>query len=159
MKDKIIKFSISLLLLICATIAPLTIGKTSVREKQVGVSRRLRTTRPKTKQSGYGNLISNLRSKGATVKPSNERVSQPFFSVSGRILIINGQAAQVFEFAKAATAAAETKRVGDGATTSAAWIAPPHFYHRGRLIVLFVGDNQTVLKLLTTVLGPQFAGQ
>ncbi len=73
--------------------------------------------------------------------------------------MVNGQAAQVFEFANAATAAAETKRVGATATTSVAWIAPPHFFHSGRLIVLYVGDNESILKLLTTELGPQFAGQ
>lgn len=93
------------------------------------------------------------------MKPTSERVSQPFFSVKGRILTVNGQATQIFEFANAATAAAETKRVGATATTSVAWIAPPHFYHSGRLIVLYVGDNGSTLKLLTAVLGPQFAGQ
>lgn len=107
---------------------------------------------------GLSNLIKNLRAKGATVKPSSERVSQPFFSVRGRILIVNKEALQVFEFANAATAATETRQVGEGATTSAAWIAPPHFYHRGRLIVLYVGSDQSMLDLLTAVLGPPFAG-
>ena len=104
-------------------------------------------------------LIRNLRARGATAKPSGERVSQPFFSVRGRILIVNGQALQVFEFANAAAASANTKRVGATGTTSVTWIAPPHFYNRGRLIVLYVGDNESVLKLLATVLGQQFAGQ
>ena len=72
--------------------------------------------------------------------------------------MVNDQALQVFEFATAAIAAAETRHVGDGATISAAWIAPPHFYHRGRLIVLYVGSDQSMLDLLTAVLGPQFAG-
>jgi hypothetical protein len=73
--------------------------------------------------------------------------------------MVNKEPLQVFEFANAATAAAETRRVGDGATTSAAWIAPPHFYHRGRLIVLYVGSDQSMLDVLTAVLGLPFAGQ
>lgn len=73
--------------------------------------------------------------------------------------MVNGQAAQVFEFPNAARAAAETERVGAKATTSVAWIAPPHFFHRGRIIVLYVGGNELTLDQLTTVLGRQFAGQ
>jgi hypothetical protein len=143
MKAVSIKLSITVVALTCATIVHLAVGQTKVRSKQ----------------SGYANLISQLRAKGATVKSSNERVAQPFFSVRGRILMVNGQAAQVFEFPNASRAAAETKRVGATATTSAAWIAPPHFFQSGRLIVLYVGHNELILKQLTTVLGPQFAGQ
>ena len=147
------------LTLICATIVPLAIGQTKLREKRVRVGRHVEKKTPKGKQAGYGNLISQLPAKGATVKPSSERVSQPFFSVRGRILMVNDQALQVFEFANAARAAAETKQVGAASTTSVTWIAPPHFYHGGRLIVLYVGTDQSILKLLTAVLGPQFAGQ
>ena len=150
---------LSTTLLACASIVPVTAGQTKVGEKQVRVSRRAQTRTPKGKQAGYRNLISKLRGKGVTVKASNERVSQPFFSVKGRILMVNDQALQVFEFSNAARAAAETKRVGATATVSAAWIAPPHFYHRGKLIVLYVGGDQSILKILTMVLGPQFAGK
>lgn len=104
-------------------------------------------------------LIKNLRAKGATVVVTHEKVSQPFFSVVARIVSVNGQGVQVFEFRKAATAAAEARRVSEGATTLATWIAPPHFYRSGRLIMLYVGSDESTLKLLTSVLGPQFAGQ
>ncbi len=152
-----IRFSITVAALMCATIVPLTIGQTKIREKRVALSRHAQTRRQK--QSAYSNLVSQLRAKGATIKSSGERVSQPFFSARGRILTVNGQPAQVFEFPNAARAAAETKRVEATATTLAAWIAPPHFFHSCKLIVLYVGDNGSILKLLTTVLGPQFAGQ
>src|SRR6266496_3657552 len=154
-----VRLSATLVALICATVVSLALGQTEVREQRVALSRHTQTKRRRGKQGGYANLVAQLRAKRATVKPSSERVSQPFFSVRGRILMVNGQAAQVFEFANAATAAAETKRVGATATTSVAWIAPPHFFHSGRLIVLYVGDNESILKLLTTELGPQFAGQ
>ena len=39
------------------------------------------------------------------------------------------------------------------------WVATPHFYKTGKLIVLYVGDNMTVISTLETVLGPQFAGR
>jgi hypothetical protein len=38
------------------------------------------------------------------------------------------------------------------------WIAPPHDYQRGRVIVIYTGDDEAITRLLTAVLGPQFAG-
>jgi hypothetical protein len=39
-----------------------------------------------------------------------------------------------------------------------AWAAPPHFFRKGRAFVLYLGDDPAMLGLLTTLLGPQFAG-
>ena len=39
------------------------------------------------------------------------------------------------------------------------WIAPPHFYKAGKLIVLYVGESEVVTVVLERVLGPQFAGR
>jgi hypothetical protein len=36
---------------------------------------------------------------------------------------------------------------------------PPHFFKSGRLIVLYVGEESSVLKALEAMLGPQFAGR
>jgi hypothetical protein len=38
------------------------------------------------------------------------------------------------------------------------WVAPPHFYSGGKLLVLYVGDKQRTLEALDLLLGPQFAG-
>lgn len=35
----------------------------------------------------------------------------------------------------------------------------PHFYKAGRIIVLYVGSDETVLGLLEEILGSQFAGR
>ena len=89
-------------------------------------------------------------------------VSQPFFSAKGRAISVNGENVQVFVYASQGTAEAEAKRVSpDGAsvgTSMMSWMAPPHFYRKGNLIVLYVGRDEAVLRALTTVLGPQFAG-
>jgi hypothetical protein len=39
------------------------------------------------------------------------------------------------------------------------WIAPPYFYKKGQLIVLYVGINTSVIHILETSLGHQFAGR
>ena len=98
---------------------------------------------------------------GATVGQEGE-IEQPFFSVPGQVITINGEIVQIFEYADAAQADAEAAQVApDGSSigaSMASWVGPPHFFRSERLIVLYVGDNQSVIDSIETVLGPQFAG-
>lgn len=107
-------------------------------------------------------LMRSLRASGLKVKSAGS-ISQPFFSVKGRALTVNGQQMQVFQYAKSEIADREAKRVdlgGAGTDTSRAmWVGPPHFYRSGRLIVLYVGSDAALIKALEKALGPQFAGQ
>ncbi|MBC8031928.1 MAG: hypothetical protein H7Z16_17730 [Pyrinomonadaceae bacterium] len=110
----------------------------------------------------YTRLIVKLRAQGASVKSTKERVRQPFFLVSGRIMKINNQAIQVFEYSNPANTENQAKLVGkDGKTignTKPTWMSTPHFFKSQKLIVLYVGDDQTILRILQTELGNQFAG-
>lgn len=107
-------------------------------------------------------LISALQRAGATVEKGDE-VHQPFFSVEGRILRVNGEDVQVFPYRDEASAQREASLVSaDGGTigtTAVAWMGPPHFYRKGLLIVLYVGNTASVKDALQSVLGPQFAGR
>lgn len=38
------------------------------------------------------------------------------------------------------------------------WVAPPHLFKKGRIIVLYVGEHEAVPRVLEQVLGQQFAG-
>ncbi len=116
----------------------------------------------KTKSSELLRLAQKLRASGATVALTREKISQPFFSVPGKIMKINGEAVQVFEYSTPSAANADAKRVSADGTTigisKPTWMAPPHFFKSGKLIVLYVGGNQTLVELLRTALGNQFAG-
>ena len=113
-------------------------------------------------RSSSVSLVDHLRAAGATVTPMGE-VSQPFFSVKGQTIAVNGEQVQVYEYADASAMNAEAARIwSDGGTignSSVDWIAPPHFYKAGKIIALYVGNSNTVLQSLTTVLGAQFAGR
>lgn len=39
------------------------------------------------------------------------------------------------------------------------WIAPPHFFRRRNLIVLYLGSDETTLLKLRGMLGDEFVGQ
>ncbi len=112
--------------------------------------------------SDYASLTDNLRKAGATVEPAGE-VTQPFFSVQGKIITVNGNDVQVFEYENATAADNEAALVSpDGSsvgTSMIGWVAPPHFYKAGKLIVLYVGESESVIGELASVLGPQFAGR
>jgi hypothetical protein len=132
-----------------------------IRHRTKANTRRPYSVRAKSTKE-LSRLIENLRAQGAKVRLTNEKVSQPFFSSAGRIMNINGESIQVFQYAQAATADNEAKHVSlDGmsiGTSKPSWMAPPHFFKSGKLIVLYVGNEQTVLKVLQTAIGNQFAG-
>jgi hypothetical protein len=110
----------------------------------------------------YVSLVDHLRAASATVVPSGT-VTQPFFAVTGQVISVNGEQVQVYEYKNDDDASAEASRISpDGGTVGKAmvdWNAPPHFYKEGRLLVLYVGTNTSVIHLLETTLGPQFAGR
>lgn len=110
----------------------------------------------------YVSLIDNLQTVGATVEPAGD-ISQPFFSVKGNAIIVNGENVQVFEYADQAAAETEAALVSpDGSsigTSMPFWVGPPHFYKASTIIVLYIGENSKVIDLLVSVLGAQFAGK
>jgi hypothetical protein len=112
--------------------------------------------------SGYVELVDALRAAGATVEPS-EPVTQVFFTPEGNIIKVNGADVQVFEYESAEDMENEASQVepdgGSIGTTMVTWMDTPHFYKAGRIIVLYVGSDETVLDLLESTLGPQFAGR
>lgn len=96
------------------------------------------------------------------VNPSGD-ISQPFFSVKGQKITVNGDEVQVFEYLDAVAADAEAALISpDGSsigTTMINWVTSPHFYRKDKLIVLYVGDATAIVNVLETVLGPQFSGE
>jgi hypothetical protein len=109
-----------------------------------------------------GQLIERLRAGREKVRRKG-RVEQPFFSVKGQIITLGHQDVQIFQYRSVKAAELDARKVsstGSSAGTSMPmWIAPPHFFKSGRLIVLYVGEESSVLKALETALGPQFAGR
>jgi len=114
-------------------------------------------------------LIDALRSKNLTVDISGG-VSQPFLSPqSGTTVRLSGGPLttvadlQIFEYGSASAASADAHQIradGSGnATTIVDWVAPPHFYLKGRVLVIYVGSDPAVLFLLQSLMGAQFAGR
>ncbi len=114
----------------------------------------------------YVSLIDALRASQLTVEPAGE-ISQPFFTEKGMVVKVNGEDVQIFEFSDASAAQAAAEGISkdgfeiksvDGGITMVEWVAAPHFFQLDKLIVLYVGENNSLVEGLSAVLGPQFAG-
>jgi len=88
-------------------------------------------------------------------------VDQPFFSVSGQIITVNGEDVQIFEYPDSTAAAAEAAQISPDAGSVGAnmisWVAAPHFYTKDRIIVLYIGENDSITRALFEILGEPIA--
>lgn len=111
---------------------------------------------------GQASLMNDLQNAGVDME-LGDSVEQVFFSVKGRILKVNGMDVQVFEYESAEAMEADAVQVsadgGSVGTSMVSWMATPHFFKSGRVLVLYVGDDATVLEALKSELGEQFAGR
>lgn len=118
----------------------------------------------------YGGLRDVLHAQGATVQDDGLG-AQPFLGGADHRLIVNGAGVDVFEYRTAVGAWLDARNISRDGTTitggvgpfgrsaaSVDFIAPPHWFHAGRMIVLYVGRDASLLALLANPLGPPFAG-
>lgn len=117
---------------------------------------------PRNDTLDYAAFLSRLRASGAAVEERGD-AEQPFLRVAGRMVGVGGEDVQAFQYSDAAAMESEAARISrDGLTIGNAkphWIGSPHFYKRGKLLVLYVGEDAGTRKVLESILGPQFAGK
>lgn len=152
---KLFPFSIGLLFVV-------VVGSATGSEKISGSNRAQQRKSNSGPVTDYPSLIKSLRALGAGATAVGE-VDRPFFSITGIMIKVHGEEVQVFQYDNAAAADAEAAPISrDGTavgTRKIHWIGSPHFFKQGRVLVLYVGNDQKVEKTLEAVLGRQFAGQ
>jgi len=111
--------------------------------------------------SGYESLVDSLRAAGVEVEDAGE-TAPPFLSVPARVARAEGDLVQVYAYPDSTAMDAEARGISrDGFTVGGrrvAWLGPPHFHRRGRLLVLHIGDRARVARALEAIFGPPFAG-
>lgn len=117
---------------------------------------------PRPTVPGAAALVRALRSEGV-MAARRGRVSHeafPFFAPRATRLSVAGEDVHVFEFPSADAAGRESSHISPGGSPIGAhqitWMAPPRFYRKDRLIVLYVGSNLEVAQALESILGPPF---
>lgn len=113
-------------------------------------------------------LIGALKEQGATVVRMEQMSRESHcLSVGALRLAVNGENVYVFEYATADAANRDASTVSsDGGTIDGTdracaffWIGPPRFYKKDRLIVLYVGTNEDLIRTLDGLLGRPFAAR
>lgn len=105
----------------------------------------------------------DLAAAGAQVELAPGRISKPYLSAPGVVVRVDGQPVQVFQYADADALAADVAGLAPNAGSidgvPLAWAAAPHFWRKGGLLALAVSNDQALVELISSVMGPQFAGR
>lgn len=121
--------------------------------------------------SGCANLTGSVtpgeleEQRQATRTPAqiqeNDPVTLNGLSIEGRFVGVDGEWMRVFEYESEEAAIADQGKISaDGAMidgNAVTWGGPVHFFRSGRVIVVYLGKTDSILKKLSES-GPQFAG-
>ena len=106
-------------------------------------------------------LIAALQAAGAKVA-TGEPITQPFFSVEGNIIKVNGADVQVFEYESPEGMELDSSQIApDGssnATTMITWVDTPHFYKSANSLLFTWGAMKqfsTYWKVLSAPNSPE----
>jgi hypothetical protein len=115
----------------------------------------------------YTALLGAFRAAKLTVYEPGTAVHQPFLSAAGSVIFVQGQRVEVYQYPDTASAARDSTHIDKDAclihTASGqemvSWQGQPHLYTKGRLLVIYVGDNYDIIDVLVAQFGQQFAGE
>ncbi len=104
----------------------------------------------------YAELVAALQAAGVTVTPGGD-IDQSFIPVKGHLITVNKVDVQVFEFkdeaARQQVSDAISQAENSVNTTLSGGVSGINFWATGRLIVLYIGDDQATINTLTKILG------
>ena len=115
-------------------------------------------------------LVAGLEAVGATIALNTEpEPAADIFSVPGELIHIGNEEIQVYVYDTVQAASADANRVSPtgseigagaegGSVSTVDWVSTPHFYQFGNLLVLYVGEDETTISLLESVMDAPFAG-
>jgi hypothetical protein len=104
-------------------------------------------------------LVGSLEDAGRAVSIAGE-VNQPFIPVTGRLIQLDGQDVQVFEFAtqqERQQISDTIAREGFSIEGLAPGVQDPNIWAQGRLIVIYPGTDQATVSTLSSMLGERLA--
>ncbi|MES2059508.1 MAG: hypothetical protein V4438_00590 [Patescibacteria group bacterium] len=104
-----------------------------------------------------GDLVASLRYGGLNAVPISA-ISRDFFSVIGRVIVVNGDNFMAFEYSNPADAEKEAGTFRESAgTREGAWKRKSHLYLKDNLVVLYLGVRKDIQIGLDTALGAEIA--
>ncbi len=166
MSKRVILLGLPLLLILLASCTPAATARPPTEDQPIGVVIVTPEESPypviaPSAGNGLEEVVEQLQDAGAAVIVAGP-VDQPFFSGKGRVLEINGEEVQIFEYPSEEARLADSEQISaDGyqiGTTMVSWVAPPRFWATDRYILLYLGENSEVIELLNAIAGRPIAG-
>jgi hypothetical protein len=156
---------------ILATLAAGCSGPTTERPSSsstasTGNSPRPRATPSAQPVSDYASFVQALDAAGFT-SGHGARTRSELFAVPDRTLFVQHGSVSTYEYPNEEALNRVRSSISPdgysvptkaGGVAMVDWVATPHFFRAGRLLVVYVGDKRRTLKALDLLLGPQFAG-
>jgi hypothetical protein len=154
----------SLFLVGCADLNErIVLPNTGEREQPAQTERATEDTNDRSQEpGGFDDFVASLEAAGAQVEVTGDFSEQiPFFNdVSGFVLQVNGADVHVIEFASADTRASAENMLRDRSSTIQNllpdWITQANIWRGDRIIVLYVGEDSEIIRLISGVLGDPF---
>jgi hypothetical protein len=119
------------------------------------------TVTPGAPSTTIEDLVTNLRSAGATVQIPTDNSSVNRDSSKGEEVVVNGEDVQIFEYKddKAAADAVVRRTVLDNASAYRNNVtrSGPHIYKAANVVAQYLGDDSTIMNLLESVLGKEIS--
>ena len=105
----------------------------------------------------YADVVETLVDTGISVEEA-EFTGGPPFSTRAHRVVVGGHEVRVHEYADIAGQEEEAATIGMEGwsinSTPVEWIGWPHYRVRGRVIVLYLGDDASAIEMVTSALGP-----
>lgn len=119
------------------------------------------TTTSAVPASEPARLIAELDAAGATADQVGKFSSDPLGG-QGLLICVGAEEVRVYLFGSDDDAADAAARIdpddpSDLGTAIVEWAGNPRFWHRGPILVLYLGEDEATENLLTAVLGTPFA--
>jgi hypothetical protein len=83
-------------------------------------------------------------------------IHRSFFSVTGKIVALEGDNVQVFEYASSREASSEASHYLESAKKEAVWKNGSHLYAIDNLLILYMGSRKAIIDGLDKVAGPAY---
>jgi hypothetical protein len=114
-----------------------------------------------TAVSGVQALLLDLRAKGAAAKVGSQFLAEPLGG-QGMTVCVGAETLQTYEFIDHEAAFVASTKIDrdDPSSVGGAiveWVGQPRFWLRDRIIVLYLGDDAAIDKVLRELLGSPFA--
>jgi|SRR3989344_7810231 len=110
----------------------------------------------------YQTFFNKLAKYDSNIMVEND-TREIFFKVPAKVIKIGEDKIQVYEYPSAEEMEKEASRISSEGyqvkNVIINWINPPHFYKKDKTLILYLGENRSIMGNLEKIVGKEFIGK